>query len=97
MRIRRKLVAPETFPCGGKVATAKPLTNEGLGDFDFWVKTMLRSTSLVNPSSVSSYLADSFPPRGKLKGMQPECLAKACCLGNLPLWGEGGNGKAVDG
>ncbi len=27
--------------------------------------------------------------RGKLKSARPEELAKACCLGNLPPWGEG--------
>ncbi len=28
----------------------------------------LKPVSLAYPSSVSSYLADSFPPRGKLEG-----------------------------
>ncbi len=34
-RAWRKVVVLEIFPRGGKVATAKPLTNEGLGDFLF--------------------------------------------------------------
>ncbi len=46
-------------------------TDEGLADFDYLSEAGLKSTILVNPSSVSSYLADSFPPQGKLKGAQP--------------------------
>ncbi len=47
-----------------------------------------KSMCLAYPSSVVSYLADSFPPRGKLKGTPPKGSTKACCLGNLPLWGK---------
>ncbi len=47
-------------------------TDEGLGDFDFLSKAKTKSASLVDPSSVSSYLADSFPPRGKLKNTLAE-------------------------
>ncbi len=53
-------------------------TDEGLGDFDFLSEARFKSTSTAHPSSVSSYLADSFPPQGKLKGLHPECLAKNC-------------------
>ncbi len=53
-------------------------TDEGLADFDYLSGAGLKSTILVNPSSVSSFLADSFPPRGKLKDALPEGLEKAC-------------------
>ncbi len=95
-RARRNTVVMDTFPRGGKVSTAKPLTNEGLGDFfvldktkvnkiyNFLFEAKLKSESLANPSSVSSSLADSFPPQGKFKDTRPEGSAKDCCLGNLP-------------
>ncbi len=56
-------------------------SNEGLGDF--LNKTRMKLKSLAYPSSVAK--GDSFPPRGKLKGVLPESSAKDCYLGNLPL------------
>ncbi len=45
-------------------------TDEGIGNFLSTAKP--KSDSSAYPSSVSSYLADSFPPRGKLRGALPE-------------------------
>ncbi len=48
----------------------------------------LKSESLAYPSSVSAFLADSFPPLGKFKGTLPKRFMKDCCFENLPLWGK---------
>ncbi len=70
-------------------------TNEGLGDFGFLSEAKIKSKSLLTPHQ-SEQVRTASPPRGKLKGTPPICFAKNCCHGNLPPWGEGGNGKAVD-
>ncbi len=74
-----RLLFRKPSPVGGRwLHEVQP--DEGLGGFLFAAR--LKSSSSATPSSVAK--GDSFPPRGKLKGAQPESSAKDCYLGNLP-------------
>ncbi len=63
-------------------------TDEGLADFDYLSGAGLKSTILVNPSLVSSFLADSFPPR--------LAYSRELCRRSLHFTPAGGSLRACD-